>query len=149
MRIAGVNRGLTSTWGTMALLVSLGGCHRAPPPSGPPVFPVTGTILVDGKPTAGVTVRFVAVDPPGGSPPAFITGSDGRFTSAAPGSDAGVSAGTYRLVVYWLDTPPSGGMPFDRLFGRYADPDRSTLTVTIDPTDPAIGTLSLTSRPSR
>ena len=85
----------------------------------------------------------------GGAPTAFITGSDGRFTSAAPGSDAGVPAGTYRLVVYWLDTPPSGGMPFDRLFGRYADPDRSTLTVTINPNDPDIGTLSLTSRPSR
>ena len=143
------NRDRAPTLGVIALLVSLGGCQHAPPPSGPPVLPVTGTILVDGKPTAGVTVRFVAVDPPGGSPPAFITGSDGRFTSAAPGSDAGVPAGTYRLVVYWLDTPSSGGMPFDRLFGRYADPDRFTLTVTINPNVPDIGTLSLTSRPSR
>ena len=119
------NRDRAPTLGVIALLVSLGGCQHAPPPSGPPVLPVTGTILVDGKPTAGVTVRFVAVDPPGGSPPAFITGSDGRFTSAAPGSDAGVPAGTYRLVVYWLDTPPSGGMPFDRSGSAYLPNSRS------------------------
>jgi hypothetical protein len=149
MNLHAGNRDRAPTLGVIAMLVSLCGCQHAPPLSGPPVFPVTGTILVDGKPTAGVTVRFVAVEPAGGSPPAFITGSDGRFTSAAPGSDAGVSAGTYRLVVYWLDTPPSGGMPFDRLFGKYADPDRSALTVTIDPNVPDIGTLSLTSRPSR
>ena len=149
MNLYARNRDRAPTLGVIVLLVSLGGCQHAPPPSGPPVLPVTGTILVDGKPTAGVTVRFVAVDSPGGSPPAFITGSDGRFTSAAPGSDAGVSAGTYRLVVYWLDTLPSGGMPFDRLLGRYADPDQSTLTVTINPNDPDIGILSLTSRPSR
>lgn len=133
----------------MTLLIGLGGCRPAPPPSGPTPLPVTGTILVDGKPAAGVTVRFVAVDAPGALPPAFVTGSDGRFTAAAPGSDVGVAAGTYRLVVYWLATPPGGGMPVDRLFGRYADPDRSSLTVTIDPNTRDIRTLSLTSGPSQ
>jgi hypothetical protein len=133
----------------ITLVIGFAGCQQAPPPSGPPVLPVGGTIIVDGEPAAGVTVRFVAVDAPGAAAPAFVTGSDGRFTAAAPGSDVGVAAGTYRLVVYWLATPPGGGMPVDRLFGRYADPDRSALKVAVDPTNPDIGTFSLTSGPSR
>lgn len=149
MSLRARHRRLSVTPAAITLVIGFLGCQADPPPSGPPMLPVTGTIIVDEEPAAGATVRFVAVDAPGASAPAFVTGSDGRFTAATPGSDVGVAAGTYRLVVYWLATPPGGGMPVDRLFGRYADPDRASLTVTIDPNDPDIGTFTLTSGPSR
>ena len=119
-----------------------------------PLHDVTGTILVDGKPAPGARAIFCPVDT--SSPelarvrPMGVTGPDGKYTLMTFAKGDGVPAGEYKVVVQWPST--SGGDergPIygpDRLKGKYATVESTTLTASITDETTEIPPLELTSR---
>lgn len=99
------------------------------------VRPVTGKVLVKGKPAEGVTMAFYAEapGPDGKKMPVPLGTSDAngeyRLTSYDPGD--GAPAGSYKVAATWSEKPPANftGVfePKDRLQGRFANPEKSTL----------------------
>lgn len=106
-----------------------------------PVFPVRGTVLVDGQPAENALVVFHAV---GASEtetlrPNGRTAADGSFALGTYESSDGAPAGDYVATVIWPETA-SGPMPDpdsapDRLRGRYAVPQRSPLRARVEQTE--------------
>jgi hypothetical protein len=102
--------------------------------------PANGTLLVKSAPAVGArivlypkdeTLRGTGMPTPGGT-----TEEDGTFslTSYEPGDGAPV--GDYIVTVVWREEIPEGKSldtfhPKDRLNGRYASPDKSTLSVSV------------------
>ncbi len=129
-------QGRTIPWPlrTLALLlvhVALVGCGE-PKPTEPALYPVHGSLFVDGKPAAGATVQLVPV---GGSPatliPAAVVREDGTFSVSYHGKEDGVPPGEYGLRVFWLETPPGGGLPYDRLRGQFFTPGKPVTRVKV------------------
>jgi hypothetical protein len=108
--------------------------------SSKPVHPVSGKVLVEGRPARHA---LVVLHPLGGSEdqearPRGQVGADGTFTLSTYGRDDGAPAGEYAVTVEWWlsgatartregDGPP----PANRLPGRYANPSTSGLRVRI------------------
>jgi hypothetical protein len=123
-------------------------------------YPVTGTVLVDGKPAEGATVIFVPVD---GTeefqrerPFDDSTDSEGRFELRTFQPGDGAPAGEYKVMVRWLATAgptnaetdrdrPVGGPP-DRLRGRYFNPETSGLSAKVEESATEVPPLDLKSR---
>ena len=113
--------------GACSLLLGCGGDDgRAP------VHPVSGEILVDGRPAEGVTV---VLHPVGAGPgeagarpnkPVGRTGADGRFRVTTYDAYDGAPAGEYVVTMAWSEP----GVP-DRLGGRYRLADRSEFRATV------------------
>lgn len=78
--------------------------------TGPPLAPVSGTLLVDGRPIAGVSVMFVPDNGKGTSGPASVgvTGADGAFTLTAPGNRPGAIVGHHKVTAA-CPFDPAGG----------------------------------------
>ncbi len=75
----------------------IGGCNR-----GPTVYPVTGQVLVSGKPVAGAAVLLYREK--AASPPAGTTNANGEFQLLAP-------AGDYTVVITASESlSPQAGM---------------------------------------
>ena len=113
-----------------ALLVS--GCNSRPEYQEADVFPVSGSVSVDGKPAAGVVVVFHPQTDTGmtkGNKPYTTTGDDGTFQVTTYTTGDGAPAGEYIVTLIW-PVNPRGPSP-DRLKGRYAKPENSSITVTI------------------
>lgn len=100
------------------------------------VYPVKGKVLVKGKPVEGVTIAFYAEVPAADGKknplPAGTSDANGEYylTSYDPGD--GAPAGSYKVVASWNEKRPAnftGGVfePKDRLQGRFANPEKSTL----------------------
>lgn len=123
-------------WLAGAVGVLLVGCG----PQAPPAQPTTGLVRVDGQPTAGVELVFLANDPPAPellvpTPRGFSEANGSLVISTYAGGD-GLPAGEYRVTAVLMDQRPDGVDPEefeskDRLGGSYADPDQSGLTATI------------------
>lgn len=104
-------------------------------------YPVTGKVLVDGKPAEGLTVVFhpaTETEPP--LQPTAIVGSDGSFTLQSwlveeRELKQGAPAGEYRVSCVWY--PPdvekylANAVLPDRLEGRYGDRNTSGLTAVV------------------
>jgi hypothetical protein len=100
-----------------------------------PVFPVSGTVLVNGKAAPEAIVYFhpVADDPPPVLPYGQVNESGG-FTLSTYESGDGAPAGDYIVTIEWRERSGLTGKNFegpDRLQGRYSDPKKSKLRVTI------------------
>jgi hypothetical protein len=105
-----------------------------------PLYPVTGKVLVDGKPAAAAMVIFCPIE---GSDellrerPFGITASDGTFQLTTYVKDDGGPAGEYKILAQWLSEPSPnadrdrGGGQFDRLNGRYFKLENTPLTATL------------------
>ncbi len=63
----------------------------------PPVYPTSGTVMVDGRPMQGVTVMFQPVDEAGGKPGTAITDSNGAFAAQTFDPGDGLTAGKHRV----------------------------------------------------
>jgi hypothetical protein len=89
------------------LAVAAAGCAGD---TGPPLAPVSGTLLVDGRPIAGVSVMFVPDNRKGTSGPASVgvTGADGAFTLTAPGNRPGAIVGHHKVTAA-CPFDPAGG----------------------------------------
>jgi hypothetical protein len=98
------------------------------------VYPVTGQILVAGRPAAGAVVQFHPQDQPGKDAPVPVghVAPDGRFRLTTYAQDDGAPAGRYAVTVFWA-VPAKGGDNFDRLLvhQRYLNPATSGLTADV------------------
>jgi hypothetical protein len=128
------------------------------------LHPVSGTVLYRGEPAAGATVYFHRTGNDAPAVDVIPTGTvqgDGRFWLASGDAD-GALAGTYYVLIEWLDKPssskggavvrtaglekggsksarsswkpgPSRVRPPDRLKGRYFDVERPLVTAEVKP----------------
>lgn len=115
---------------TPLLLLTITACTQKPPDH-PPVQPVQGKLLVKGEPAFGAVISFHPVgntDATAIKPQASVE-EDGTFRPNSFGLRDGAPAGEYALTVFW----PGGRGPIgpDRLKGRYSDPNRPVMKVTI------------------
>jgi len=93
-----------------------------------PVFPVTGSVLVDGEVPEGAVVILHPVTPPAQevNKPAGRVESDGTFRVTTYDTGDGAPLGEYVVTVSW----GGPGIP-DRLGGQFRDPETSQLKVTV------------------
>lgn len=104
-----------------------------------PLYPVTGTVLVDGQPAQGAMVIFCPVE--GSSPPELLrerpfgnAGPDGKFLVTTFLKDDGIPAGEYKILVQWAVQGAAYDQrsgPVDRLRGRYMNLENTPLTAKI------------------
>jgi hypothetical protein len=104
------------------------------------VFPVSGRVLVRGQPAEGAEVAFYPTSPklkgrkmPG---PVGTTDAKGQFQLRSYEPGDGAPAGEFKVTIVWPAPPPPNASGVfnlkDRLAGRYADPQTSTLTAQVE-----------------
>jgi hypothetical protein len=121
---------------TLAMaLVPAAGCGDGRPAR----FPVSGTVLIDGKP---LDYGFIRLLPEGARPATSDISPDGRFTLKTFETGDGVVPGTHPVVVLGAEVLSSTQQRWHAP-KKYADPNTSGLTATIDgPTDSLVIKLS-------
>jgi len=119
-----------------ALVALASGCGGN---KGPRLYPVKGSVRINGEPAKDVNVVFtpVALPADGDTPlsPSAVTGEDGgfRLMSFKPGD--GAPAGDYRVtVIYPMNRYNKHQSGIDRLRGKFADPKTSGLTAKVEAT---------------
>jgi hypothetical protein len=117
----------------LAVTLAAAGCDSTPPKV--TVYPVTGQVLYDGKPAAGVQVFLFPTSAPMfpevPAHPHGTTGADGKFALGTYTDSDGAAEGSYQIVLFWPDTKdPEEETKQDRLLGWYTVA-RSRLTTTI------------------
>jgi hypothetical protein len=140
-------------WFALFLAASIlpnAGCGGTSAPEGPKRYPASGILKVVGEPAAGAMLRFVPTKVRGNSPAelamkplAAMASIDGRFAVMNGDGDIGAPEGEYKLLVLWLKEPPGGGLPVDRLRGRYFDEGRPAAVLVVKPESNDWGTIDL------
>jgi hypothetical protein len=103
-----------------------------------PLHPVSGEVVYNNKPAAGVIVYLLPTSAPlpAGVPqnPHGVTGADGRFKISTLGTDDGAPEGSYQVVLLWRPESAESEeeVTTDKLFGWY-DAKHSKLTVEVHP----------------
>lgn len=118
----------------------------------PKRYPVTGQVLVDGKPAVRAVVTFHPAGPhPDGKTyaPSTFTDDDGRFRLTTFEAGDGAPPGDYTVTVVASYIFKDGqDIPVkDLLKGRYADPKSSQLKITVREEDNALAPFDLKSTP--
>jgi len=121
-----------SSWPlAVGLCLVLAGC------GGSSLIPVSGTVLVDGKPLTGAAGAVMFVPVKGGTSAAGSLQKDGTF-KLATGAAPGLAPGEYQVgVTAMTPTVPKPGssepeeIPKPLILPRYADPNSSGLKFTI------------------
>ena len=127
-RGTGGGRGL-QWWSAVLALVVVAGCSRMDGR-----IPVTGTLMIDGTPAAGVYMRFYAsLDTKGNGGYAY-TDEAGRFTATTLQSRPGLYPGEYAVTL----EPPTEGPGQARAVanpakipGGYGNPETTPLNMTV------------------
>ncbi|HEX5470953.1 MAG TPA: carboxypeptidase regulatory-like domain-containing protein [Lacipirellulaceae bacterium] len=123
----------------LAILAVLAGCnHKAKTPR-PQPYPVSGKVLFQGKPAAGFRVAFYPIkELPGPQfAPSAMTDANGEFHLQSYQPNDGAPAGNYAVTFTWPQEVPNRDDPgdapniVDRLHGRFSDPKKSQLNVTV------------------
>jgi hypothetical protein len=116
---------------TVAVLAA--GCGASS--EGPPTYPVSGKLLVDGQPAEGAQVILHPADgrdfDQRGSRPTGRVTDDGTFHVTTYELNDGAPAGRYVVTVYWAQDPDSLEPSPDRLKQRFLDPQKSDLHVEV------------------
>jgi hypothetical protein len=122
-----------------ALLALVSGCGK----KGPVLYPVRGSVRINGEPAKDVNVMFTPVTPIEGltAPlsPAAVTDENGNFQlmSFKPGD--GAPAGDYQVtVIYPMSRFSKHQSGTDRLQGKFANPKTSGLTAKVEPKSNAL-----------
>jgi hypothetical protein len=120
----------------LTLIVAAGGCTSKTTEQRRPVHPVSGKVFVQKKPAVGAFVLFVPVNEPANAPdprPQGAVQEDGSFRLSTYGDAEGAPAGEYIVTITWPGKvlPDGKEEPEDKLYGRYADPQRSKLRATV------------------
>jgi hypothetical protein len=132
------------------LVLSLNACSSKPD-YGKATFPVTGEVYVDGQPAAvlSVTLNDVkGIDVAAPAIPTAVTTADGKFAVSTFEAADGAPAGDYVVTFVWGKMEGlSINTDIDKLKGKYADPKRSQVKLTVtegQPTD--MGRIDLTTK---
>jgi hypothetical protein len=113
---------------TIASLVLVVGCSDGRPSRAP----VSGQVLIDGKPVTSGTVRFI---PSAGRPSTGSIGSEGKFTLGCFERTDGVIVGTHRIEVSSAESINDNTTKW-LIPKKYSDAETSGLSETIEaPTD--------------
>jgi hypothetical protein len=118
---------------------------------GKETFAVTGEVYVDGQPAADLAVTLHPVNGMDAEVPtvsATFTRADGTFSLSTFEKDDGVPAGEYVATFAWGEMNPLS-MTFDdsKLKGKYSDPKKSTVNVTVTKGQPTeMGRIDLTTQ---
>jgi hypothetical protein len=139
--------------GLMTACVLLVGCSStAQGPPRKPVSPVTGELIVDGKPAAMVQVELHDPNAATASVHSYsmaYTEADGKFSFTTYEQNDGVPPGEYTVLFYWGDmnlvTKQYGGP--DKLKNKYREPGKSPVKLKVEegkPTD--LGRIELTTK---
>ena len=128
----------------MVCLAALG-CSKPPSPATPPLHPASGRVTVGGTPAPGLTLPFHPSASGVNVTPTATAGPDGSFTVSTFSHSDGAPEGEYRVAAVWLESNNPGGddPQIDRLKGRFADPARNKLTVTIKPETNTLAPINL------
>ncbi len=137
---------------TIVLLTLLVCCSCSKDDNRKAVFPVTGKILVDGKPVADIAIRCVdqaGFDRKNPTTSHTFTKPDGSFAISTYKSGDGVPVGDYVITLEWgqrnLISMQYGGP--DKLNGKYADPKTSEIKFSVKPGVPTdLGTINVTTK---
>lgn len=78
------------------------GCKK----SEEPLVPVTGRVLVDGKPAAGAAIAFHPADAANGTHPVAQVDANGDFQLTTIRAGDGARPGDYRVTLTWYVSPP-------------------------------------------
>ena len=113
---------------------SFGLASCGPGDSRKPVFRVSGTVTDGSKPVANalVVLHPVGETGPDAVKPHGTTNADGAFTLTTYDGNDGAPAGEYRVTVTQFVTLRPDAGPEDQLKGKYATPEKSKLTATVD-----------------
>jgi hypothetical protein len=134
------------TW--IGLLLTLGFLSCAKAPDHPPVFPVKGRVLYEGKAAGGAVVILHATDEAvKASRPHARADANGEFELTTYRTGDGAPAATYVVTLEWKqanDTPEGGR---ELLPPVYSHPNTSKLRVTVTPGPNEPLVLRLTARP--
>ena len=114
--------------------------------------PVSGRVMYDGQPAAGVEVTLIPTDAPMvpliPRNPRGVTGPDGKFHISTFSDGDGAAEGGYQIVLFWPAAKKTGEdeyleeMDSDRLLGWY-DGTHSNLTIRVKPGPNEIPVLNL------
>lgn len=96
-------------------------------------IPVAGTVTLDGKPAAGLLVRFYASLETKGNGGYGHTDSAGRFTATTLQARPGIYPGEYAVTLAYPEEPvePQPVATLSKIPGVYANPENTPLKVTI------------------
>lgn len=141
----------------LALFAS--GCGGSNDPKPLPLFPVTGTVTLDGKPLADANITFIPVGGTFGSGSFARSGADGKYELQSPGAEKkpGAPEGEYKVIVSREVLPNGTVAPRDladsasagareSLPPRYSDFTQTTLSGKVTPPGPMTVDLPLTSK---
>jgi hypothetical protein len=120
---------------------------------GAPVHPVTGQVLVAGRPAARALVTFHPVGDAGREKvcPTGHVDDQGRFRLSTFRQGDGAPAGDYQVTVVWFVARPVPGRPDESLTlnylpARYASAATSNLRATVSPGNNEVPAFQLTWR---
>jgi hypothetical protein len=96
-------------------------------------YPVRGTVLVNGRPAAGIAVTFHhnGEAPGNAARPVAVADAEGRYTLSTNADKDGAVEGEYTVTFFW--PADNGPMPRDRLGGRFADTGLSAFKARVGP----------------
>lgn len=77
----------------------------------PDLVPVTGQVLLDGKPGSGISVSFLPKDSTVGQGAYCVSDSGGSFQCAYTNGQPGCPAGTYKVIFSKLAMPDGSPIP--------------------------------------
>jgi hypothetical protein len=124
----------------MLCVLSACGTKYGPNISGPPAFPVTGQVMVDGVPVQGVLVTMIPEEGVAEGRPAAggFTDEAGEFTPTTYKPQDGAPAGKYRVMLSWIkiidptsnrdSQPPEA----EQLPKKYQNPATSGITAEVE-----------------
>jgi hypothetical protein len=117
----------------LALFLCAVACGRNPYGDHPP-HPVSGRVLVNGKPADGADVTFYHVDDWGPKTivPVARTDEEGRFALSTYDPEDGAPVGGYQVEITWPAYRHGRDIGPDRLGNKYAKRGTSGLTASID-----------------
>ena len=130
IRLSRPARRAAGLFAAAALAVGCGGGRK-------PCYPVSGTVLVDGKAAPDCLVRFDSHDPadhdgPNRVFPLAMADEKGRFQLSTYGANDGAPAGEYVVLIQWLVAEAGDEeSSVDRLGNRYTDPETSKIRIRV------------------
>jgi len=116
-------------------LFAIAACSNRPDYQEVEIYPTSGSVSVDGEPAYGAVIVFHPQGDIGMSKGNRVFAKvkeDGTFAMTTYVTEDGAPAGKYVATVVWPQDPNARGPSPDRLRGKYAKPDQSDLTVTVE-----------------